>query len=372
MTESKSFFRPRVVLDRATAWRNFMARYHELTLLLPVLLLGFPAAAQQVEGAETPVEVIAQSPENPGTLEAAVSEPAPEPVSTAILGPGDMLSVSVLALEEIKATQTRIDGTGHIDLLLVGRIRAAGLTTEELKEEIARRLGDIMNDPQVVVSIEERRSQPIQVIGSVNKPGVVQLEGRKNLVEVLSLAGGIRQDAGYSVKITRQLEHGRVPLETAQDDPTGRFSVAEVDMTAVMEGRNPAQNIEVRPHDVVSVPRAKMVYVVGGVSRPGAFAFGERQQVSVLQAVSMANGLDDTAAASNARILRTSAGLESKTEVPVNLKAILAGKADDVAMQPDDILFVPDSKLRTFGRAAVENAVRLATGVAVWRVGRSR
>jgi polysaccharide export outer membrane protein len=284
------------------------------------------------------------------------------------LGVNDIVTISVLGLEEIHEHKTQIGTTGTIDLLLVGRVHAAGLTVEELRGRITERLGHYMKDPQVTVSIGEFRSQPVSVIGAVKNPGVHQVEGRKTLVEVLSLAGGLRDDAGYVVKITRRLDEGRIPLPNAQDDPTGRFSIAEEDLPAVMEARTPENNIAIRSHDVISVPLAKMVYVVGGVKRAGAFAFGERESISVLQVVSLANGLDREASPGSAKILRAGLDADAKTEVPVNLKRILSGQDPDISLKPNDILFVPDSKMKTITKAALDNIVRFGTSVLIWRI----
>src|SRR5437588_8180707 len=97
-----------------------------------------------------------------------------------------------------------------------------------------------LQEPDVSISISEFRSQPISILGAVQNPGVHQLQGKKNLFGVLSLAGGLRHDAGYRVRITRNLEWGRIPLPNATDDPNGQFSVASVSVKSIMEASNPA------------------------------------------------------------------------------------------------------------------------------------
>ena len=98
-----------------------------------------------------------------------------------------------------------------------------------------------------------------------------------------------------------------------------------------------------RPNDIISVPRAETIYVLGAVKRAGGFVLNERDALSVLQALSLAEGLDRTASPQKAKILRMAPGTTRRTELPVNLKQIFSGKATDVALQPDDILFIPDS-----------------------------
>jgi polysaccharide export outer membrane protein len=251
---------------------------------------------------------------------------------------------------------------------MVGRVQASGRTTEDMEKEIATRLKTYIRNPEVSVSVVELRSQPVSVIGEVMTPGVHQLQGRKTLVEMLSLAGGTRQDAGYSVRVTRQKEWGPIPLPHAAVDSSGEFSVAEVNLKEIMDAKNPAANILIMPHDVISVPRAELVYVIGDVKRSGGFVLGEKARMSVLQALSLASGLEKTAAPSKAKILRASTTHDLKrTEIPVNLKRVLAGQDQDVPMEPDDILLVPGSKTRTALIRGLESALQIGTGVAIYR-----
>jgi polysaccharide biosynthesis/export protein len=284
-----------------------------------------------------------------------------------VLGPDDQIAVHAPDAEEIGNAPIRIDTGGYIRLPLAGRIKAAGLTAEQLENEIAARLKVYIKQPDVAVSVHEFRSQPVSVIGSVKNPGVHQLQGRKTLVEILSLAGGLADDAGHSVKITRRLEWGRVPLREARDDESGGFSVGEVNLDSIMRARKPEENIVILPRDVISVPRADMVYVVGQVMKAGGFVLRERETLSALQALSLAGGTDRAAAPQNARILRPVAGAESRAEIAVDLKRILAGQAADVALESEDILFVPGSTPKRALARAAEAAIQLTTGLIIFR-----
>jgi len=245
-------------------------------------------------------------------------------------------------------------------------VRAAGLTVEQLEAELVSRLKAYIQKPEVAVSITEFRSQPVSVLGAVKSPGVHQLQGRKTLVEILSLAGGLNTDAGHSVKITRRQEWGKIPLRNAASDPSGQFSVAEVGLKSIMEATNPEENIVIRPHDVITVPRAEMVYVIGQVQRSGGFVLNERENISALKALSLAGGLDRAASPQHSRILR-SAGGSNRLEITLDLKKILAGKAPDVPLQPEDILFVPASTPKKAAIRAAEAAVQIGTGIIIWR-----
>jgi polysaccharide export outer membrane protein len=302
----------------------------------------------------------------------AQAPPAPEASegqlrSTYVLGPDDQITVRALDVEEISEKPTRIEMSGHIRLPLVGRIEAAGLTVEQLENEIARRLKEYVKEPEVSVSIVEFRSQPVSVIGSVRSPGVHQLEGRKTLVEILSLAGGLADDAGYSLKITRRLEWGPIPLKTAQNDATAKYSVAEVRLKEILDASKPEENIVIKPYDVISVPRAEMVYVTGQVQRAGGYVLRERETLSVLQALSLAGGLSGVASPKSARILRPTEAGASREEIAVDLGQIMLGKAKDVPLRAEDILFVPSSAPKKAIARAAEAALSIATTLAIYR-----
>jgi len=142
--------------------------------------------------------------------------------------------------------------------------------------------------------------------------------------------------------------------------------VANVDVRSLMEARTPQDNIQVKPQDVISVPRAELVYVVGAVKRAGGFVLSEREHISVLQALSMAEGLDRVASASHAKILRGSDDA-ARQEIQVDVTRILAGKSRDIQLFANDILFVPTSAPKSAGLRSLEAAIQLATGVAIYR-----
>ncbi len=221
--------------------------------------------------------------------------------STYLLGPDDQLEISGPELSDLPNKPVRIDGEGDIQVPLVGRIHVAGLTVQQTEQELNSVLSKYIRKPQVVVGVAEVRSQPVSILGAVNTPGVHQVQGHKTLLEMLALAGGIRPDAGYGVRITRQVEWGCIPLPKTELDASGRYSVAELNLKEIMEAKIPEENIQIFPHDVISVPKAEMVYVIGEVKRSGGFVLGEHEVISVLQALSLAEGLNTTADARHAR-----------------------------------------------------------------------
>lgn len=288
--------------------------------------------------------------------------------STYLLGPDDQLDISGPELTDFANKPVRIDGDGDIQAPLVGRVHVSGLTVLQTEQKLNKALSTYIRQPQVVVNVVEVRSQPVSVLGAVNAPGVHQVQGHKTLLEMLALAGGIRQDAGYSVRITRELAWGCIPLATATFDASGQFSVAELNLKKIMEAKNPEENIQIFPHDVISVPKAEMVYVIGEVRRSGGFVLGEHQSISVLQALSLAEGLNNTADTRHARILRLKRDADQREELAVDVKDVLNGKKPDVALQGDDILFIPGSTGKKAALRALEAAVQTGTGLAIWRV----
>jgi polysaccharide export outer membrane protein len=292
----------------------------------------------------------------------------PALAGTYILGPGDEVVVKALDVEEIKETPTRIDMRGEIRLPLIGTVHAAGLTAEDLESVLKTRLKKYLMNPDVIVSVGTFRSQPVMVLGAVTSPGVHQLEGRKTLFEVISEVGGVRADGGHTIKITRRKEWGPIPLPGAAQDPTGQFYVAEVTVKSVMEAKNPTDNIEVKPRDIITVPKAQIVYVVGAVKKAGGYALGDAQSITVVQALALAEGLDKLAAPQNARVMRVMPGSSARTEIPVDVKKIFAGKGTDVELGADDILFIPNSGKKAAMARGAEAALAIGSGVAIYGV----
>lgn len=286
-----------------------------------------------------------------------------------ILGPQDAINIHVLDLDEFDPRvlgAVRIDELGNINLPLAGRLHAAGLTTEQLEKVLSRRLSNVVNAPSVTVSIADYRNHPVSVLGAVKNPGVYQVTSRKTLFEVLSMAGGLNPEASNRIKITRLADEGQLPLPNAVKDASGEFYVGELNVRDVMEAKRPELNIDIHANDVITVPKAELVYVVGSVHRSGGFPLNEKEHISVLQAVSLAEGLDSVNGATHARILRQAAPGEERAEIPVNVSEILAGRAKDVSLQANDILFIPNNAAKSATLRAIEAVIQTGTGLAIW------
>ncbi len=282
-----------------------------------------------------------------------------------ILGPNDEISVRCVNADEFTDKPIRVDGDGFVTLPFVGRIQVGGLRVDQVEAELTRRLSEFIREPQVLVNLAEAHSQPVSVIGAVNTPGVQQIQGRKRLLEVLSQAGGLKPEAGRIVRVTRRIENGDIPLPGATKDTSQQYSVAEIDVKQLIDAKNPAVNIEVRPNDVISVPSTALVYVVGQVRKPGGFPLRDEETMSVLQALSLAEGAQQTAATAKAKILRLD-GPSGRKEIAVNVSGILSGKGRDVPLQAGDILFIPNNSAKAAGMKALDAIVNLTTGMAIY------
>ena len=284
------------------------------------------------------------------------------------IGPEDLLEISVLEASDLNRT-VRVSDDGAISLALLGSIQAAGLSTRQLQAVLEDRLRlTYMKDPQVSVFVQEMRSHPVSVFGAVEKPGVYQIRCAKTLVEVLSMAQGLANDAGDTVIVVRHTgdpgdlaiaalldsrstavrdfpSEAVVPIPStasrATEDTAGIEGIT-INLKDLLDSSDPRSNVLVYPGDMVKVARAGIVYVVGQVHKPGGFLLKTNENISVLQAIALAEGLTANAKGKEARIFLGGTNGSPK-EVPINLDKILAGKAPSPLLKPDDVLFVPNS-----------------------------
>ncbi len=284
-----------------------------------------------------------------------------------VLGAGDQMVIHVVDLEEIPDRPVRVDPSGSVDLPLAGRVEAAGLTVEQFKAALALKLARYISAPHITINVTEDQNRPVSIIGAVNSPGVHQLQGPKRLIEVISLAGGVRPDAGSLVILTRQAKWGALPLPGAKVDTAGGFSTASVSLDALLAAKRPAENIPILPDDVISIPKADLVYVVGDVKKAGGFQLSSHASMSVLQALSLSEGFGPSASPKSARIMRpTGADAAKMDEIPVNLQKVLEGKSPDVALYANDVLFVPNSAAKSSARRVAEAVLQAGTGYAIY------
>ena len=291
---------------------------------------------------------------------------SPQPIQY-LLGPGDLISLHVLDLEDVSEKPVRIDPSGSIDLPLIGRLTAAGLSIEQLRTTLAKKLAKYIESPQIAINVLEYHSQPVSVLGAVNSPGIQQLQSPKRLLDVISVAGGLKPEAGDKLTVTRQIHWGTLPLPKAHTDSSGQFSVAEISLDSLTKSQNPVDNIFVFPNDTISVPKAEIVYVLGQVKRSGGFPLDSHNSISIIKALALAQGLDHDASPRKARIVRGGeVASNNAKEIPVDIQMILDGKAPDMQLSADDVLFIPNNTAKSATRRAAEAALQIATGVIIY------
>jgi polysaccharide export outer membrane protein len=304
--------------------------------------------------AQTPVPITPteQAPDSKANA-ASTTHPAGAPAAAASadlrIGVGDLLEVAVFGAPDFNK-QVRVLSSGDVSLPLIGSVHLAGLTTAEAEKVIEKKLSDggYFTDPQVSIFEKEYQAQGISVLGEVQKPGIYPMLGPHRLFDVISVAGGTTPKASNKVTV----EH------------RGESSASET-LTLAGDGSDfTRNNPEIVPGDTVVVLKAPVVYVVGDVRMPGGYIM-DKPELTVLQALAMAQGANPTAKLDQARLLRKTGG--EHQEVPLALNKILASKAPDVPMQADDILFLPSDTAKTVMRKGLEAIVQTATGVAIYR-----
>lgn len=290
------------------------------------------------------------------------------PATDYVLGAGDQISLSVEDMPELSEKSLRIDPDGNIDLPLIGNVHAAGLTLRQLRAALASRLSKYVTEPEIAINLTENQSRTVSVLGEVNSPGVRELSGPRSLIQVITLAGGVKADAGPRVIVTRDMRNGLLPDVGSGRTVSGNFSTVTIPLDDLVASKNPANNFQIEPGDIVSIPKEEIVYVVGDVHRAGGFPLSSHNSISLLQALALAEGLGPDAASARARILRPIPGNDgTPKDIPVDLKAIVAGKAPDLRLYANDILFIPNSSAKSGARRAVEAVLQVATGVAIYR-----
>jgi polysaccharide export outer membrane protein len=285
-----------------------------------------------------------------------------------VIGPEDALVIDVFDVPELSRLSVQVGNDGMISVPLLGNVKAAGLTQHELRDELAEKWGEkYLQHPQVMLTIADFKSRPVSVVGAVAKPGEYYLTGRRTLVEVLAMAGGpanLGASAGKEVSVERPGGFQDVPqvdglTQTAPDK-------ISIELKKLLYSEDTDLNIEVKPFDTISVSRAGVVYVVGAVVRPGGYLLDNKDSVSVLEAVAMAQGVGPNARTHEARIVKRASN-GTQTAVPIDLKRVLAGKAPDVMLAANDILFVPNSAAKAVGKQSISSAVGIISGLVIYR-----
>jgi polysaccharide biosynthesis/export protein len=340
------------------------------------------------------------------------------------IGNGDLLSVTVFEVPEL-SKDVRVSQAGTIGLPLVPtRLHVTGLTEVQAEQLIADVLqaNGLVSHPEVGVIVKEHKSNPITIVGAVAHPMVYEADHRVTLLEALAEAGGISADAGDTIIVTRGHAPSFVmipnpepisnpapgaadsqaapaaeadeqktvsnspvfppgpdsaqtaPASTAPTDTTAAANPASnniitVNLNELIEKGDTRNNILLQPGDIVTVPHAGIVYVLGAVNRPGGFVVSnDRTQLTTMKVLALAGGLKGIAKLDHAVIIRKD-DQGKQTETEVDLKKVLHQQSEDLQMRASDILYIPDSHTKQFLLQAAALSLAIASAVAIYRIG---
>ncbi len=264
------------------------------------------------------------------------------------IGMGDILSASIFAGGTTQeAMDLTVSSKGTINFPFLGEIKAAGLTIPELTDAITRPLAqDYFVNPQVIISVKDYKSKKVYITGAVEKPGLYTLEGSTSLLELIAKAGGLTKDRGNVAYILKG------PMKEMQDSEeidklVRQKKAVEINLRDLLDKGLGAGNIELEANDVVYIQPTDFsnltqykVYVLGKVEKPGVYDFYDG--LTALDACTMAGGFSKFAAPNRAVITRREKG-ETQQTLDVNLDKIRQGKDKDIALQPGDRIFIPES-----------------------------
>ena len=386
-----------------------------------------------VSAPSTRAQAVLETPQQTNDRIRALSATARMTPHDYVIGKGDVIDVDVFDVKEL-SREVRVSQTGSIGLPLVPvRLHVAGLTEVQTEQKIAEVLeaNGLVSHPQVSVSVKERKSKPITVVGAVLHAMVYQADRPVTILEVLAEAGGIANDAGDTVIVTRPSQEppadsseppaigpedstpatapkestqtGAAPAESlsgtgsasnmssvtksvfpgpastvsenaaaanppAPDEPPRIGNTITVNLNELMESGNATNNIILQAGDIVTVPHAGIAYILGAVNKPGGYVMAnDRSQMSALKLLALSGGLSRTAKKDRAVIIRKDSQGQQH-EVAVDLKKVLERTAEDVPLQPSDILYVPDSGSKQAMYRALEFGLALGAGVALYRI----
>src|ERR1700686_4571843 len=379
-------------------------------------------------------QTVLRTPEEANDRIKALSEKARYTPHDYVIGSGDTITIDVFDVKEL-TRDVRVSQTGTIGLPLVPvRLQVKGLTETQAEQKIAEVLqaNGLVSHPEVSVSVKDRKSKPITVVGAVPRPMVYQAERPVTLLEVLAEAGGVSPDAGDTAIVTRPTSEpadtspavsnedvippssqDAIPTQRAPNNnapifgglaldpsqpvpgvapvtpaPNTNFPSAEVaakdapvptmppplsntitvNLNQLMESGDPVNNIILQAGDIATVPHAGIVYVLGAVGRPGGFVLANDRAQMTTLKMLALAGGLNRTAKSNHAVIIRRDRQGQQHEQTVDLKKVEQRKAEDVRLEASDILYVPDSRAKKVLYRAAEAAVGVGTSLALYRV----
>ncbi len=271
---------------------------------------------------------------NEALMMSAVTQQTPLEESY-LIGPEDLLDIEAYNVEELKKT-VRVNSQGDIALPLVGILNIKGLTTAEAEQLIAKKLDKYVQETVVTVFVREYKSQRISVIGAVKKSQVFAITGQRYLLDMLLMADGLAGEAGSVCYVIRP---------TLKTNPNGKAETIVIDLDELIMRGNFSLNIPVFAGDIINVPKGGIFFVDGEVKTPGVYTM--KGKTSLVQAITMAQGVGPTASTDDMRIFRNN-GKGEREIIVVNYDDIKSGAQPDMMINENDIIIVATSGAKTF------------------------
>ena len=354
-------------------------RYALTTSLAFILALAAIAVAQQRQQPQQQKPQGAPSGEPNTTPNILVS-----PDEDYRIGPRDVIEIRVEDAPELSQPYP-INADGTFLMPYLKRVKAEGKTPEELAIIIADGLrGRYLKDPQVLVSVKQYHSRTFFIQGSVRRPGVYQIEGRPSLLKLVTVAGGFADNYGSSAYVIREVKPkkddsskkedpskkedsskngssensgqmtqvaDRTQATGSQAEEAPEYEFITVNITGMLKGQT-EKNIFLEPGDIVNIPPLDVFYVAGEVNAPGSFQL--KEGTTLRQAISLAQGTTYNAAAGDGIIFRDDLVTGKRQEIKVDVGQVMKGKKEDIAILPNDIIIVPNSKFKAVGNAILK------------------
>ena len=313
---------------------------------ITILLLGISVAGSALAQQQA-------SPTHAGGGATTLSDSSSLPAEK--IGRFDLIGITVYDAPELTRS-VRVDGDGYIRLpMLRQHIQAAGQSPAEVEAAISTALteGNVLVDPIVTVSVVEYRSRPITVSGAVRNPSTFQATGTVTLLDAITRAGGLADNAGAEILVSK-------PSSTTDDKSP--MLVQRIAVHGLIGGEDPALNIHLEGGEDIRIPEAGRVFVLGRVKRPGAFYITDGAESSIMKALALSEGLESFPS-HKAYIYRVEGASGGRNEIPVDLKSIMDRKSPDVALMANDILYVPDATGARASLKVLETSLGIAVGL---------
>jgi len=323
-----------------------------LVLLLIALVLpgGCGAPAAQLPAKQMVAQVDSQAKQNrlQEQLLKQVAQVSVMDYKDYKVGPEDLLEIRCMSTDKLN-TEARVNGQGEIRLLLIGDVKVADLTPDEVAKKliVLYEKGDYLKNPQFTVAVKEYRHQRVAVTGAVSKPDYYSLIGPRTLLEVLGIAGGLSDKSGELALVIRAKK--RAPISKAAASPREPFSpgaeTIAVDLNRLLLKGDAKLNLPIQNGDVVYIPYAQTAYVLGAVNKPGGVLL--KDNMTVTKAIAQAGGIQLLLGSYSATLMRMDENGERQI-IPVNLGQITKGHDTDLPLKENDIVFVQESSVRRF------------------------